>query len=70
MKIPDAALWWEQPKLRDGAGFASVTAVEILFQRQAVPASWSMASGALEKRTRAKGQVGGYTFATNLVSAS
>lgn len=70
MKIPYAALWWEQPKLRDGAGLASVTTVEILFQKQVVPASWSMVSRALEKCIRAKGQVGGYTFATNLVPAS
>lgn len=66
MKIPYAALWWERPKLRDGAGFESVTTIEILFQKQAVSASWSKASGALEKRIRAKGQAGGYTFATNL----
>lgn len=70
MKIPYAALWWEQPKLRDGAGFASVTTVEILFQRQTVPASWSMVSRALEKRIRAIVQVRGYTFATDLVPAS
>lgn len=70
MKIPDAALWWEQPKLRDGAGFASVTTVEILFQIQAVPVPWITARRALEKRLRAKEKVGGYTFATNLVPAS
>lgn len=65
MKIPYAALWWERPKLSDGAAFESVATVEILFQKQTFLCILEQRE--LEKRRQGqKRQAGGYTFATNL----
>lgn len=65
MKIPYAALWWERPKLRDGAAFESVATVEILFQKRALLCILEQCE--LEKRRQGqRGQAAGYTFATNL----
>lgn len=67
MKIPDAELWWEQPKLRDGAGVAPVTTIEILFQRHAAAAASHGSAGSRPISHRAKGwgQVRGYTITSN-----